>query len=290
MPKHIISLRSVGHENIWKFVREITTFVPSSDNKISKKMSVNLLMAQESEEIVSMYTKSLEPLGLSLKLFSPNEWNFDKKSPQNNKLDINADLHIVYGLSKDDLDAFCDTVKGNVFNASNADGNICAVLGDFSLIHSLTPEFDKIRIAWIGGATPLANSLIEASVHLPFELFMALPMGQEPNKDLIGFALSAGAKIFLTRDVNIAADNANYVYLGNISEKSKNSSVNTIDYIKQAIKENSLAEAKFLIGTDNTIKNQLDTSWIDAQANLHKKQIINNINAQTYMLSWLLSE
>jgi len=306
MPKHIVSLRSVGYENICKFIQEINAFTPSADLKISDKKIINLLMAQESKDFASIYTKSLAPLGLNLIPFSPSEWSFDKESPQNGSLKsiADADLQIVYGLPQNDLEVFCDNVKGKVLNALNDTSNLCAALGDLSLIHSMTPEFDKIRISWIGGSTPLANSLIEASMFIPFELFMALPVDQEPNRDLIAFALSAGAKIFLTRDIKIAIDEANYIYFGNLSAKNIHNSFDTdgeiklsmeensstVDYIKQVIKENSDANVKFLVGADNSIPDQIDMPWVEEQDKLYKKQIINNINAQTCVLSWLLAE
>ena len=88
------------------------------------------------------------------------------------------------------------------------------MLADLSLICGERPDIQDVRIAWVGGAGPLAHSLIEAALLLPFELFMALPEWGEPDRELLGLALAAGAKIFLTRDAHMALDGAHYVYAG----------------------------------------------------------------------------
>ncbi len=101
-----------------------------------------------------------------------------------------------------------------VLNAGAPQGDPCRVLADLAVLGSLETDFSRMRIAWLGEGSGAAASWIEAAIYFPFELFMAVPPGREPQRELLMLSLQAGAKIFLTHEPQMAVDGAGYLCIG----------------------------------------------------------------------------
>ena len=87
----------------------------------------------------------------------------------------------------------------------------CQVLAD---CFTLTRRFDSLggmKIAWIGDGNNMANSWINASVRLGFELMLACPEGYEPDRNILDAALKDGAAVSVVRDPHEAVRGARSV-------------------------------------------------------------------------------
>lgn len=124
-----------------------------------------------------------------------------------------ADIVIARAGSRGRLERLAAGSRLPVLNAGDEAGDPCRVLADLLLLLERGEDFAGTRVAWIGEANGMAASWIEASIYFPFELFMAVPPGHEPDRALLGLALQAGAKIFLTYDPRMAAQGAGYFCL-----------------------------------------------------------------------------
>src|SRR5256884_6082336 len=71
----------------------------------------------------------------------------------------------------------------------------CQVLADLFTVREALGGWEGKRIAWIGDGNNMANSWIEAAQVLGFELRLACPAGDEPNRGLLGRAKQTGACI-----------------------------------------------------------------------------------------------
>ncbi|WP_461209244.1 ornithine carbamoyltransferase [Desulfocurvus sp. DL9XJH121] len=87
----------------------------------------------------------------------------------------------------------------------------CQVMSDMLTMYERTPNFEGLVVAWVGDGNNMAHSFINASVHFPFELRLACPVGYGPDPDILTRAKSAGARISLTRDIREACAGAHYV-------------------------------------------------------------------------------
>lgn len=122
-----------------------------------------------------------------------------------------ADILILRARSRGRFERLAADSSVPVLNAGDEAGDPCRVLADLLLALERGGDFARTRVAWIGEANGVASSWIEAAIYFPFELFMAVPPGHEPDRSLLGLALQAGAKIFLTYEPHMAVQGAGYV-------------------------------------------------------------------------------
>ncbi|MDR2504114.1 MAG: ornithine carbamoyltransferase [Deltaproteobacteria bacterium] len=98
-----------------------------------------------------------------------------------------------------------------VINALTDEGHPCQVMGDLLTIYERTPDFSRLRVAWIGDCNNMAWSWMEAAAVFPFELSMAFPPGYVPAGNKVSAYLRSGAKISITGDPRQAARGAHYI-------------------------------------------------------------------------------
>ncbi len=251
MPKNILTLRDLGHGGIMAILDILQARKAAAESGISAEIlasgsgrSANLgampsvargaamLFARESASERLALCSCLDDLGISREYFAPGSW---KREPSGLADEAPAygfyrDLCLVYGLKKDALHVLAEysgTLTINMGNESNRPPRLLADLAFFHTILSahkdgqsplqdtIQPiDWTSLRLAWVGGANGLANSLIEAAMYFPFELFMALPEWGEPDREILGLSLAAGARIFLTREPDLAVEGASFVYEG----------------------------------------------------------------------------
>ncbi len=142
-----------------------------------------------------------------------------------------SDMHVACGFTEISLDVLMSAAAGPCLVGTSTVSAPYAALAELAFIlhraqaHDIT--IDSIRVCWLGAVTGLAQSLMEAAIYAPFELFMGIPPWGDPNHYNTGLALKAGAKIFLTREPELAIDGADLIYLDPALEKAatKNSTI-----------------------------------------------------------------
>lgn len=217
MTKKILCLRDLGHETFWKILHdagELPTNTHTSD--ILHGAKVLLLTVGALHDEAFLFAQAITDLGgsvLPLHMETAPE-TAGELIHSTTKLAQGAALCVCCGLPQHLLEPFANEVSIPVLNGVSGNSSVVAVIGDLCLMRQSMPDMDTMRIGWVGGATPLAHSLIEASMYVPYELFMALPEWGEPDRNLLGLAFSTGSKIFLTREVHLAVDEAHFVYAG----------------------------------------------------------------------------
>jgi len=87
----------------------------------------------------------------------------------------------------------------------------CQVMADLLTIReSVTPDLEKVKVAWIGDGNNMANSWLNAAYRLGFSLRLAIPEGYGPDPALLERARSV-ADVLLTRDPAEAARDADVI-------------------------------------------------------------------------------
>lgn len=89
----------------------------------------------------------------------------------------------------------------------------CQVLGDLLTIMEWRRNLNGTKVAFVGDGNNVANSWLNASVHIPLDLRIATPPGYEPNGEIFRNARSAGiSTVVLTRDPQEAVSGAEVIY------------------------------------------------------------------------------
>jgi len=84
----------------------------------------------------------------------------------------------------------------------------CQVLADCFTLTQRFGDLSGKKVAWIGDGNNMANSWINASATLGFDLTLACPAGFEPDKNIMDAALADGAKVLVVRDLKEAVKGA----------------------------------------------------------------------------------
>jgi ornithine carbamoyltransferase len=92
----------------------------------------------------------------------------------------------------------------------------CQALSDFYTIYEREPGFKNRKLAYVGDGNNVAHSLLQGAAILGMNIAVASPRGYQPDSHVAAqaFQLSSqsGSKIEVTTDINLAVENANYLY------------------------------------------------------------------------------
>jgi ornithine carbamoyltransferase len=100
-----------------------------------------------------------------------------------------------------------------IINALTDKLHPCQLLADLMTIAEHRKQgFKNLRVAWIGDGNNMANSWIQASEQLEFELVLACPAGYRPADEVLEHARASGrGRVTVTADVEQAARGAHVV-------------------------------------------------------------------------------
>jgi len=88
----------------------------------------------------------------------------------------------------------------------------CQVLSDVMTVVEKKGQLDNLKVAWIGDGNNMANSWVQASARMGFELVLACPQGYDPQGDFLQEAQKeAEGRITVVRDPVEAAQGADVI-------------------------------------------------------------------------------
>jgi len=103
-----------------------------------------------------------------------------------------------------------------VINALSDDHHPCQALADLLTLHERFGRLEGLRIAYIGDATNVAHSLLEAGARAGMHVAVGCPAAYAPDPDVVavarGLAVLHGGSVEVTEDPVLAAWNAHAVY------------------------------------------------------------------------------
>lgn len=291
MTKHVLCLRHLGHENFWEILHkagQLDSHLHKDESLKGKKALVLTFGKYAAEQDACV--QALTDMSAQLVHISVDARDISDPATIVRLLaDHPADICISYGLPKALMESVAEKAALPVLAACSESANLCAVLGDLALLRSLYPAMDTMRIAWLGGATPLAHSLIEASMYVPYELFMALPEWGEPDRTLLGLALTAGSKIFLTREVHLAADEAHFVYAGADQEQvAASKEVRAGLCLDSSVMALARPEARLLLAEKQAPLCRVAENLLHSPASLQQAQAEYRLKAVKVLIPWVM--
>lgn len=292
MTKHVLCLRHLGHENFWEILHNAEQMAQHlhKDLSLQDKKALVLSCGKYGPEH-KQCMQALTDLHVQPEHILVEASDISDTANLARLLAAHpADICITYGLPKTALEAVSEASATPILGACSDSANLGSVLGDLALMRSLYPAMDSMRIAWLGGATPLAHSLIEASMYVPYELFMALPEWGEPDRNLLGLALTAGSKIFLTREVHLAADEAHFVYAGAGPEQATASKELRFGLgLDNAVMAFAQPEARLLLAEKEAPLCRVAENLLHSPASLAQAQAEHTLRALKVLIPWVMN-
>ena len=119
-----------------------------------------------------------------------------------------ADAIVVRTFGHDIIEEYALYSKSPVLNGLTDSHHPCQVLADMLTVVEKKGSYAGITACWIGDGNNMANSWIEAAGILGFELRLACPEGYLPDDGILKKAVSAGAKVFISKNIDDAANGA----------------------------------------------------------------------------------
>jgi ornithine carbamoyltransferase len=103
-----------------------------------------------------------------------------------------------------------------VINALTDEHHPCQALADLLTLHERFGRLEGLRVAYVGDATNVAHSLLEAGARAGVDVAIASPPGYGPDPDVValarGLAVLHGGTIEITDDPAAAVRGAHAVY------------------------------------------------------------------------------
>jgi ornithine carbamoyltransferase len=103
-----------------------------------------------------------------------------------------------------------------VINAVSDDHHPCQALADLLTLHEQFGRLEGLRVAYVGEATNVAHSLLEAGARAGMSVAVATPTGYGPDPNVVavarGLAVLHGGSIEITDDPDAAVRGAHAVY------------------------------------------------------------------------------
>ena len=215
MTKHFSSIREVGKDIAHQLIKRAKEMKDARyRGTVLDGKTVVLIFEKASTRTRLSFEVAVRQLGGTTIFMTPTESQLGRSEPLSDTARVISrynDGMVVRTFGQEKLEALMQYGSVPVVNALTDQGHPCQVMADILTIYERTPDFSKLRVAWIGDGNNMANSWIEAAMYFPFELTLAVPAGYEPNMELLVSAKEQGANIRLSHDPKIAAAGAHYI-------------------------------------------------------------------------------
>ncbi|MFW6243538.1 MAG: ornithine carbamoyltransferase [Desulfovibrionales bacterium] len=215
MARHFLNILDIPRKDAWNLLERAKILKQERMTlDILTGKTVVLLFEKSSTRTRVSFEVAIRELGGQSLLMTPGESQLGRSEPLRDTARVlSRYVHavVVRTFGQDKLEEMARFASIPVLNALSDSYHPCQVLSDVMTMHERTPELDKLKVAWVGDGNNMAHSWINAAVHFPFSLHMAIPEGFDPDPKILENARNQGAKIELTRDPRRAVEGSDYV-------------------------------------------------------------------------------
>jgi ornithine carbamoyltransferase len=173
----------------------------------------------------------------------------------------------------------------------------CQVLADLLTVAEKRGSLDGVKVAWIGDGNNMANSWIEASLKLGFELRLACPKGYEPTSEMIKLVESDKAsQVEIFNSVDEAAQGVDvlntdvWASMGQEEEQKKRIEAFKGFQINASVLERAAKNALVLHCLPAHRGEEITEDVIEGAQSAVWDQAENRLHIQKAILEWLLVE
>ena len=209
--RDFLSIRDLRADEISDIFENAARFRQTSPSRSLEGKSVVLLFEKASTRTRVSFEVGIARLGAHPVVLSVEGSQIARGEPLKDTARVLAgycDAIVMRTFGHDRIEEMATYAQVPVINALTDLLHPCQVLAD---CFTLTQRFGALsgkKVAWIGDGNNMANSWINASATLGFDLTLACPEGFEPDKNIMDAALKDGAKVLVVRDLNEAVKGA----------------------------------------------------------------------------------
>ncbi|WP_084448606.1 ornithine carbamoyltransferase [Desulfovibrio inopinatus] len=180
-----------------------------------------------------------------------------------------------------------------VVNALSDSFHPCQIMSDILTMKEHGPGLDKTRVAWVGDGNNVAQSLINAAIYFPFELFLSFPEGYNPDTNVIDLALKSGAKIYMTHDPVEGVEDADFVYtdvwasMGQEAEQKKRERIFAPYQVTEELLKHAKPECKVLHCLPAHRGEEVSEEVLEGERSIVWDQAENRLHMQKAILEWV---
>ncbi len=299
MTRHFTSIRELGRETAHQLLLRAKQMKDTRfrGTQLAGK-TVVMLFEKASTRTRLSFEVAIRQLGGTTIFMTPAESQLGRSEPLSDTARVISrynDGMVVRTFGQEKIDALIKYGSVPVINALTDQGHPCQVMGDVLTIYERTPDFSRLRVAWVGDGNNVANSWIEAAMHFPFVLAIASPAGYEPDRALLDRAVKAGAKIELSGDPKKAVAGAQYVNtdvwasMGQEQEQVLREEVFRGYCVDAALMALAAPDAKFMHCLPAHRDEEVTEEVLEGACSIIFDQAENRLHMQKAILEWVFS-
>lgn len=209
--RDFLSIRDLRADEISDIFENAARFRQTSPSRSLEGKSVVLLFEKASTRTRVSFEVGIARLGAHPVVLSVEGSQIARGEPLKDTARVLAgycDAIVMRTFGHDRIEEMATYAQVPVINALTDLLHPCQVLADCFTLMQRFGDLSGKKVAWIGDGNNMANSWINASATLGFDLTLACPEGFEPDKNIVDAALKDGAKVLVVRDLKDAVKGA----------------------------------------------------------------------------------
>ena len=219
MTKHLLTLADLTKEEFEALFKRAAELKEKKQTGIAKPSqagkSLGLLFDKPSTRTRVSFETAMVQLGGSPLFISSKDTQMSRDEPIKDTARVLSrylDALAIRTFSQKTIEEFAEFSTIPVINALTDAYHPCQVLSDLLTVIEHKGSVENLKIAWIGDGNNMAQSWINASAALGFELHLACPEDYFPDAQIVANAVKKpAARITLDSDPIAAAKNADVV-------------------------------------------------------------------------------
>ena len=223
--KHFINLKDISASYLRKIIsdakrrkkkrKNLNALDVDKDNPLKGKLLVQMFEKSSTRTRLSFYL-AIRQLGGGALTLRADELHLAKGESLPDTAKILSTFGNAFMLRTDSDQKLKDFKKHMtipIINGLSPSSHPTQVLSDIFTVEEIKKKtISKLQICWIGDASNVLNSLIEASVKFSFKLNIGCPKKYEPNKNLLIWAKKNKGKIKIFNESKKAATGSDIVF------------------------------------------------------------------------------
>jgi ornithine carbamoyltransferase len=192
------------------------------------------------------------------------------------------------------IEAMARACSAPVINALSDDAHPLQVLADLYTVKVARGRLDGLRYAWVGDASNVARSWIEAAGLLGLDLTVASPEGFGPPEAEVAAACAAGGKVTVISDAAAAARGADvlmtdvWVSMGQEATASARIAALTSYRLTRALVDSASPEVVVMHCLPAHRGEEIDADVIDGPRSFVWEQVSARLHTSKAVLAWVM--
>lgn len=300
MSKNILSMLDM-REDLGKIIDNALSMKSGDSKKGTKKplskKNIAMLFEKPSLRTKGSFAVAIQDLGGNAVYMAPEEIQIGKRESASDigkVLSRYFDMIVYRAFSHDTMIELAESASIPVINALDNHEHPCQVVADLMTLKEKKDALKGIKLAYIGDANNVCNSLILGSALSGVNMAVATPSSYSPKQDIVSegksIAVENGCTLEILTNPFKAAENADAVYtdvwisMGEESYREEKEKAFLPYKVTQKLMEKAKKDAIFLHCLPAHRSQEVDAQVIDGEQSVVFDQAENRLHAHKAML------